>query len=68
MSNQPIDLVKLAEQTLADFQEFNGQGLEKEILVMVLYSVFQAGREHGLNHGWHEKQDEDNLNVDLGGC
>ena len=64
--SQPIDLVKLAEQTLNDFKEFNGQNLEKEILVTVLYSVFQAGREHGLNHGWHEQQEKDN--VDLGGC
>ena len=66
--SQPIDLDKLADQTLADFAEFNGQGLEKEILVMTLYSVFQAGREHGLNHGWHEVQDEDKSNIDLGGC
>ena len=65
MIQQPIDLVKLAEQTLNDFAEFNGQGLEKEILVTVLYSVFQAGREHGLNHGWHEVQEQE---IDLGGC
>lgn len=66
MTTSRIDLDKLADQTLADFAEFNGQGLEKEILIMVLYSVFQAGREHGLTHGWHEEQDQDN--VDLGGC
>lgn len=65
-NNQPIDLDKLADQTLEDFAAFKGEGLDKQILVMVLYSVYQAGRQQGLNHGWHEEQDKQS--IDLGGC
>lgn len=68
MSKAPIDLNKLAVQTLNDLKTFKGEGLDNQILHLALYAAYQAGREHGEAHGWHERQEQDNFNVDLGGC
>lgn len=58
MSNAPIDLKKLASQTVNDLVVFAGEDLEEQILYMALHAAYRAGVEHGTEHGWHERQDQ----------
>ena len=54
----PIDINLLVDQLFKDMEELKLVN-SKEIAWQYLHSAYRAGVEHGTEHGWHEKQDQD---------